>query len=102
VVKGENWRRPSPRSTSSTEPRFRKPLLYPALAHPGAAAIIPGASKPDRIKEDHVALKVTIPADFWRELKKQGLVAVDAHGPSTIKEIDHGPSIGKHRHPSVA
>ena len=52
-----------------------------SLAHPASAAVIPGASRPDRIKEDWAALKVTIPADFWREMRKQGLVAVDAPLP---------------------
>jgi D-threo-aldose 1-dehydrogenase len=52
-----------------------------SLAHPASAAIIPGASKPDRIKEDHAALKATIPSDFWRDLRAQGLVASSAPLP---------------------
>ncbi|AXF03344.1 aldo/keto reductase [Paraburkholderia hospita] len=51
------------------------------LAHPVVAAVIPGASKPERIAEDHAAVKEAIPADFWRELREQGLVAANAPLP---------------------
>jgi D-threo-aldose 1-dehydrogenase len=44
--------------------------------------VIPGASKPERIKEDHAALKAKIPNDFWRELRAEGLVAPDAPLPT--------------------
>ena len=46
-----------------------------------AAAIIPGASKPDRIAEDIAALKVKEPDDFWHEVRMQGLVAPNAPLP---------------------
>ncbi|WP_213806143.1 aldo/keto reductase [Granulicella sp. dw_53] len=52
-----------------------------SLAHPASAAVIPGASRPERIIEDHAALKATIPDDFWHELRKQGLVAANAPLP---------------------
>ena len=55
--------------------------LQLSLAHPAAAAIIPGASKPDRIKEDHAALKTKIPANFWHDVRSQGLVAPNATLP---------------------
>jgi len=42
-----------------------------SLAHPASAAVIPGASRPERIKEDHTVLKAKIPDDFWRDLRKQ-------------------------------
>ena len=48
------------------------------------AAVIPGASKPERIQEDHAALKAKIPDDFWIDLRKQSLVAPNAPLP-----IDH-------------
>ncbi|MCV7229814.1 aldo/keto reductase [Mycolicibacterium komossense] len=54
------------------------------LAHPAAVAVIPGASKPSRVKEDHAALGTVIPADFWRDLRAQGLVSRSAPLP-----IDH-------------
>ncbi|APR52100.1 aldo/keto reductase [Sphingomonas koreensis] len=45
-----------------------------SLANPAVAAVIPGASRPQRIAEDTAALNETIPADFWRELRDAGLV----------------------------
>ena len=55
--------------------------LHFSLAHPASAAVIPGASKPERIAEDHAALKAKIPDDFWHELRKQALVAPNAPLP---------------------
>ena len=52
-----------------------------SLAHPASAAIIPGASRPERIAEDQAALKATIPDDFWREMRQHALVALDAPLP---------------------
>jgi D-threo-aldose 1-dehydrogenase len=51
------------------------------LANPVVAAVIPGASRPERIAEDVAALKEVIPADFWRELREQHLVAANAPLP---------------------
>ena len=51
------------------------------LAHPAVAAVIPGASKPERIAEDHAALNAKVSSDFWYELRKQGLVAPTAPLP---------------------
>ena len=45
-----------------------------SLANPAVAAVIPGASRPDRIAEDRAALDETVPADFWRDLRTAGLV----------------------------
>ncbi|GBD47336.1 aldo/keto reductase [Methylopila sp. Yamaguchi] len=45
-----------------------------SLANPAVAAVIPGASRPQRIAEDTAALNETIPADFWRELREAWLV----------------------------
>ncbi|KPF87373.1 D-threo-aldose 1-dehydrogenase [alpha proteobacterium AAP38] len=45
-----------------------------ALANPAVAAVIPGASRPDRIAEDSAALAEIVPADFWRDLRAAGLV----------------------------
>jgi hypothetical protein len=63
--------------------------LHFSLAQPAAAAVIPGASKPKCIAEDHTAFKETIPADFWIELRKQGFVAANAPLP-----IDAGREVG--------
>lgn len=45
-----------------------------SLANPAVAAVIPGASRPERIAEDRAALEEQVPADFWRELRATGLV----------------------------
>ena len=50
-------------------------------AHPAVAAVIPGASRPERIAEDSAALEETVPADFWRELRAAGLVHAAAPLP---------------------
>jgi D-threo-aldose 1-dehydrogenase len=52
-----------------------------SLAHPATAVVIPGASRPERIAEDHAALKAPIPDEFWRDLRTQGLVAASAPLP---------------------
>jgi D-threo-aldose 1-dehydrogenase len=51
------------------------------LAHPAVAAVIPGASKPSRIQEDHDALRADIPNDFWSELRRRKLVSPNAPLP---------------------
>lgn len=53
-----------------------------ALAHPAVAAVIPGASKPDRIAEDSAALAEQIPAEFWRAIRHAGLVNPEAPLPA--------------------
>ena len=66
--------------------RYKVPVkaaaLQFSLAHPAVAAVIPGASRPQRIAEDHAALKASIPDDFWHELRKQSLVAPTAPLPT--------------------
>jgi D-threo-aldose 1-dehydrogenase len=65
--------------------RHRVPIkaaaLQFSLAHPASVAVIPGASKPERIREDHAALAAPIPSAFWHELREQRLVAPDAPLP---------------------
>jgi len=65
--------------------KYRVPIkaaaLQFSLAHPATAAVIPGASKPERIIEDHQALRAEIPAEFWRDLRAQSLVAPNAPLP---------------------
>ncbi|MNV82068.1 Pyridoxal 4-dehydrogenase [compost metagenome] len=55
-----------------------------SLAHPAVAAVIPGASRPERIAEDRAALAAQVPADFWRELRQAGLVHPDAPLPHGV------------------
>jgi D-threo-aldose 1-dehydrogenase len=49
-----------------------------SLSHPAVAAVIPGASRPGRIAEDSAALKEIVPAEFWNELRRAGLINPDA------------------------
>lgn len=53
-----------------------------SLAHPVAAAAVPGATKPSRIAEDVAALNETVPAAFWRDLRAAGLVSSTAPLPN--------------------
>jgi D-threo-aldose 1-dehydrogenase len=55
--------------------------LHFSLAHPASAAVIPGASRPERIAEDYAALRAVVPDDFWREMRAKGMVAADAPLP---------------------
>jgi D-threo-aldose 1-dehydrogenase len=52
------------------------------LANPVVAAVIPGASRPDRLIEDRAALAEKIPAAFWAEMRAQGLVSANAVLPA--------------------
>ncbi|SEO47290.1 aldo/keto reductase [Actinacidiphila rubida] len=55
-----------------------------SLAHPVAAAVIPGATKPSRIAEDLAALNERIPTAFWRDLRASGLVSPLAPLPDGV------------------
>src|SRR5690606_27149802 len=48
------------------------------LAHPIVASVIPGAARPQEIRENLAALAVPIPAGFWSDLKSEGLIDPDA------------------------
>ncbi len=48
--------------------------LHFSLANPAVAAVIPGASRPERIAEDRTAIQETVPAPFWRDLRENGLI----------------------------
>lgn len=55
-----------------------------SLAHPGVAAVIPGASRPERIAEDRAAFEEEVPTEFWRELRDLGLVNPAAPLPGGV------------------
>ncbi|MBW9114601.1 aldo/keto reductase [Rhizobium cauense] len=69
----------------ATAARYNVPIKAAALqfclAHPASAAVIPGASKPERIAEDHAALKTPVPPEFWQELRRERLVSPEAPLP---------------------
>jgi D-threo-aldose 1-dehydrogenase len=52
-----------------------------SLAHPASAAVIPGASRSERIAEDRAACAAAIADDYWRELRDQKFVAASAPLP---------------------
>ncbi|MFE6799645.1 aldo/keto reductase [Paenibacillus chitinolyticus] len=56
-----------------------------SLANPAVAAVVPGATRPERIAEDKAALNTVIPAAFWEEMREQKLVAPDAPLPINVK-----------------
>ncbi|GAA2264519.1 aldo/keto reductase [Kitasatospora cystarginea] len=55
-----------------------------SLAHPVSAAVIPGATKPSRVAEDLAALGEQIPAEFWRDLRENGMVSPQAPLPGGV------------------
>lgn len=57
-----------------------------SLDNPAVAAVIPGASRPERIAEDKAALNTVIPAAFWEEMREQQLVAAHAPLPINVKQ----------------
>ena len=52
-----------------------------STAHPAVAAVIPGSSRPERIKEDVAAMKAEIPGAFWDELLEKKLISAQAPLP---------------------
>ncbi|WP_145950173.1 aldo/keto reductase [Paenibacillus sp. Y412MC10] len=52
-----------------------------SLANPAVAAVIPGASRAERIEEDNAALHTDIPAEFWQEMLEQKLLSPNAPLP---------------------
>ena len=55
-------------------------LQFP-LHHRAVNCIIPGANHPDQVVANLAAFAATIPDDFWRELKQQGLLHHEAPTP---------------------
>ena len=55
-------------------------LQFP-LAHPAVASVIPGANSRAIVESNIDAVKHTISADFWAELKQEGLLRADAPTP---------------------
>ncbi|SES32195.1 aldo/keto reductase [Salisediminibacterium halotolerans] len=54
-----------------------------SAAHPAVAAVIPGTTRPERIKQNKDALHAKIPAAFWRELREQKLISDKAPLPES-------------------
>lgn len=56
-------------------------LQFP-LAHPAVLTVLPGMATPDQVTDAARWLEVTIPDALWRDLKREGLVRVDAPLPA--------------------
>jgi D-threo-aldose 1-dehydrogenase len=55
-------------------------LQFP-LGHPAVAAVIPGTRAPAEVTQNVEIFAPAIPADFWAELKHEGLLSADAPTP---------------------
>lgn len=55
--------------------------LHFVLAADEFASIIPGASRPEQVKDNLQALNTTIPSEFWKELKNEELIYEKAQIP---------------------
>ena len=56
-------------------------LQFP-LAHPAVACVIPGGRTRDEVEANAVLFAEEIPADFWAELKSEGLLDAESPLPS--------------------
>lgn len=52
------------------------------LAHPAVASVIPGAARPEEVRENLASFAAPIPAAFWADLKAEGLLVADAPVPA--------------------
>ncbi|ARI75680.1 aldo/keto reductase [Halobacillus mangrovi] len=52
-----------------------------SIAHPAVKSVIPGSTRPDRIKEDLEMIQRDIPKEFWEELVNRGFVSEHAPLP---------------------
>jgi D-threo-aldose 1-dehydrogenase len=55
-------------------------LQFP-LGHPAVATVIPGTRAPAEVAQNLQIFAPTVPADFWAELKQEGLLRKDAPTP---------------------
>ncbi|MFD2924422.1 aldo/keto reductase [Halobacillus naozhouensis] len=52
-----------------------------STAHPAVTSVIPGSTRPDRIKEDLAAMRTEIPSSFWQELVEKQFISPQAPLP---------------------
>ena len=62
-------------------------LQFP-LAHSAVASVVPGAITPAEALQNAEALRESVPATFWEELKADGLLRADAPVPPSTRPID--------------
>jgi D-threo-aldose 1-dehydrogenase len=58
-------------------------LQFPR-AHPAVACVVAGARTVAELDENHALASLAIPADFWRDLRAQRLIAADAPLPGEV------------------
>jgi D-threo-aldose 1-dehydrogenase len=58
-------------------------LQFP-LAHPAVASVVTGMRNAVEVRQNLAHMRAAIPADFWHELKAEGLIATAAPVPSGI------------------
>ena len=58
-------------------------LQFP-LAHPAVSSVVTGMCNPAEAQQNLAHLRAAIPADFWRELKTEGLIAEAAPVPAGL------------------
>lgn len=61
---------------------IRSAALQFCAAHPVVAAIIPGAKRPDKVRENARLMAATVPAAVWEELREEALIPADAPVPT--------------------
>ncbi len=57
-------------------------LQFP-LAHPAVVSVIPGGQSVDEVSDNHALLQAPIPDTLWADLKRSGLMSLDAPTPLT-------------------
>jgi D-threo-aldose 1-dehydrogenase len=67
--------------TASHHVDLRAAALQFCAAHPVVACVIPGTKTPARVHENVALMQRQIPAAFWLELKRQGIIPSQAPVP---------------------
>lgn len=57
---------------------IRAAALQFCAAHPVVAAVIPGAKRADRVRENKQLMEAPVPAALWEELERDGLIPAGA------------------------
>jgi D-threo-aldose 1-dehydrogenase len=64
-------------------PLAQAALRFP-LGHPAVVSVIPGGQTPDQVVQNLALLNAPIPDTLWRDLKRAGLMSLDAPTPEAI------------------